>query len=44
MVEPRPPAATVKFVDEYCQWYEKLFLPIEEAANIGRDTRPILAA
>ncbi|PSB59983.1 IS701 family transposase [Chroococcidiopsis cubana CCALA 043] len=25
MVEPRPPAATVKFVDEYCQWYEKLF-------------------
>lgn len=25
MVEPRPPAVTVKFVDEYCQWYEKLF-------------------
>lgn len=25
MVEPRPAAPTVKFVDEYCQWYEKLF-------------------
>lgn len=25
MVEPRPPASTVKFVDEYCQWDEKLF-------------------
>lgn len=25
MVEPRPAAATVKFVDEYCQWDEKLF-------------------
>lgn len=25
MVEPRSSAPTVKFVDEYCQWYEKLF-------------------
>src|SRR5579883_917142 len=25
MVEPRPPKQTVKFVDEYCQWYKKLF-------------------
>jgi SRSO17 transposase len=25
MVEPRPPVSTVKFVDEYCQWYKNLF-------------------
>jgi hypothetical protein len=25
MVEPRPPAPTAKFVDEYCQLYQKLF-------------------
>jgi SRSO17 transposase len=25
MVQPRPAAPTVKFVDEYCQWYKKLF-------------------
>lgn len=25
MVEPRPAAPTVKFVDEYCQWYKNLF-------------------
>ncbi|MDV2997010.1 MAG: IS701 family transposase ISNpu5 [Chroococcidiopsis sp. SAG 2025] len=25
MVEPRPPIQTVKFVDEYCLWYRKLF-------------------
>ena len=25
MVETRPPASTVKFVDEYCQWYKNLF-------------------
>ena len=25
MVEPRPPVKTVKFVDEYCLWYKKLF-------------------
>lgn len=25
MVEPRSPVKTVKFVDEYCQWYKNLF-------------------
>jgi SRSO17 transposase len=25
MAEPRPSAPTVKFVDEYCQWYRDLF-------------------
>ncbi len=25
MVEPRPPKKTIKFVDEYCLWYKKLF-------------------
>ncbi|WP_045868592.1 IS701-like element IS701 family transposase [Tolypothrix sp. PCC 7601] len=25
MVQPRPAAPTVKFVDEYCQWYKSLF-------------------
>ncbi len=25
MVEPHPPKQTVKFVDEYCLWYKKLF-------------------
>ncbi|BCL39756.1 IS701 family transposase [Nostoc sp. MS1] len=25
MVEPRSPMKTIKFVDEYCQWYKKLF-------------------
>ena len=25
MVEPRPAAPTIKFVDEYCQWYKSLF-------------------
>ena len=25
MIEPRKGAKTVKFVDEYCQWYRKLF-------------------
>lgn len=25
MVEPRLPSPTVKFVDEYCQWYQHLF-------------------
>ena len=25
MVEPRLPRPTVKFVDEYCQWYQQLF-------------------
>lgn len=25
MTEPRPAQATVKFVDDYCQWYQSLF-------------------
>ncbi|MDZ8109355.1 MAG: IS701 family transposase, partial [Nostoc sp. DedQUE12a] len=25
MFESRPAVPTVKFVDEYCQWYKKLF-------------------
>ncbi len=25
MIEPRRVVKTVKFVDEYCQWYKKLF-------------------
>jgi len=25
MVEPRVPAPTIKFVDDYCQWYQTLF-------------------
>jgi SRSO17 transposase len=25
MVEPRSPIKTVKFVDEYCLWYQNLF-------------------
>ncbi len=28
MVKPRPPAPTVKFVDEYCQLYQNLFLEV----------------
>lgn len=25
MVEPRVPAPTIKFIDDYCQWYRHLF-------------------
>lgn len=25
MVEPRKPTSTIKFVDDYCQWYRKIF-------------------
>jgi len=28
MVEPRPAKPTVKFVDEYCQWYQPLFAEV----------------
>lgn len=28
MVEPRPAKPTVKFVDEYCQWYQALFVEV----------------
>jgi SRSO17 transposase len=35
MVEPRPAKPTVKFVDEYCQWYQALFVEVRsfEAFN-----------
>jgi hypothetical protein len=25
MVEPRDPVETIKFVDDYCEWYKTLF-------------------
>jgi len=25
MFEPREPAETIKFVDDYCEWYRNLF-------------------
>ena len=25
MVEPRMPDDTIKFLDDYCEWYQKLF-------------------
>lgn len=28
MVEPRPAKPTVQFVDEYCQWYQSLFVEV----------------
>lgn len=28
MVEPRPAKPTVRFVDEYCQWYQSLFAEV----------------
>ena len=32
MIEPRKGAKTVKFVDEYCQWYRKLFSDVRSFA------------
>ena len=54
MVEPRPPAPTVKFVDEYCQWYQNLFsdvrsfeafkgLHVGMISDIKRKTLPAIA-
>lgn len=54
MVEPRPPAPTVKFVDEYCQLYQKLFpevrsfeafkyLHVGMVSDIKRKTLPAIA-
>ena len=54
MVEPRPPAPTVKFVDEYCQLYQNLFpevrsfeafkgLHIGMVSDIKRKTLPAIA-
>jgi SRSO17 transposase len=28
MVKPRPTEKTVKFIDEYCEWYGDLFLEV----------------
>lgn len=38
MVEPRQPIPTVKFIDEYCQIYQKLFPEVRsfEAFNPPR--------
>ncbi len=54
MVEPRPPAPTVKFVDEYCQLYQSLFpevrsfeafkgLHVGMVSDIKRKTLPTIA-
>lgn len=54
MVEPRPPAPTVKFVDEYCQLYQNLFPEVRSfeafkylhmgcASDIKRKTLPKIA-
>jgi len=41
MVEPRPAKPTVKFVDEYCQWYQPLFAEVRsfEAVASWTDQR-----
>ncbi|KKD39583.1 hypothetical protein WN50_02520 [Limnoraphis robusta CS-951] len=54
MVEPRPSAPTVKFVDEYCQLYKNLFpevrsfeafkyLHLGMMSDIKRKTLPAIA-
>lgn len=54
MVEPRVPAATIKFVDDYCQWYRHLFpevrtfeafkyLHVGMISDIKRKTLPAIA-
>lgn len=54
MTEPRPAKPTVKFVDDYCQWYESLFpevrsfeafkhLHIGMLADIKRKSLPAIA-
>jgi SRSO17 transposase len=54
MVEPRPPAPTVKFVDEYCQLYQNLFPEVRSfeafkylhmgcVSDIKRKTLPSIA-
>ena len=54
MVEPRPPVPTVKFVDEYCQFYQNLFpevrnfeafkyLHLGMISDIKRKTLPAIA-
>ena len=54
MVEPRAPAPTVKFVDEYCQLYQNLFPEVRSfeafkylhlgiVSDIKRKTLPAIA-
>jgi SRSO17 transposase len=54
MVEPREPKSTIRFIDEYCQWYESLFSDVRsyEAFNhlhvgmlseVKRKTLPAIA-
>lgn len=54
MVEPRVPAPTIKFVDDYCQWYQHLFpevrsfeafkyLHVGMISDIKRKTLPAIA-
>jgi SRSO17 transposase len=54
MIAPRPSVSTVKFVDEYCQWYENLFpevrtfeafkyLHLGMISDIKRKTLPAIA-
>ena len=54
MVEPRPAAPTIKFVDEYCQWYKNLFSDIRSfeafkylhvgcVSDLKRKTLPAIA-
>ncbi len=54
MIEPRSAAPTVKFVDDYCQWYKKLFSDVRSfeafkylhigcVSDIKRKTLPAIA-
>jgi SRSO17 transposase len=54
MVEPREPAATIKFADDYCEWYRSLFpevrsfeafkyLHVGMISDIKRKTLPAIA-
>ncbi len=33
MVEPRPPKATVQFIDSYCELYQNLFKEVRSFEN-----------
>jgi len=53
MFEPREPAETIKFVDDYCEWYRNLFpevsfeafkyLHIGMISDIKRKTLPAIS-
>lgn len=54
MVEPRQPQPTIRFIDEYCQWYESLFsdvrsfeafkhLHVGMLSEVKRKTLPAIA-